>query len=89
MGMTLMADRAKKPTATEPAPAEPAASQKQKYDAPVKFRKEFKEKLDDVAADLGVYPGELVEQHLGDFIHTEWTRILEEKLRRAKQARPK
>ena len=86
MGTTLMADRSKKPT-PEPTPDESA--KKVKYDSPVKFRAEFKEKLDDVAADLGVYPGELVEQHLGDFIHTEWTRILEEKLKRAKQSRPK
>lgn len=84
-----MADRAKKPAATEPAATETGAKRKEKYDAPVKLRKEFKEKLDDVAADLGVYPGELVEQHMGDFIHVEWTRVLEEKLRRAKQARPK
>ncbi len=86
MGAVAMA---KKPGATDGTSPESAAKRKEKYDAPVKFRAEFKEKLDDVAADLGVYPGELVEQHLGDFIHTEWTRILEEKLRRAKQLRPK
>ena len=84
-----MAERAKKQSAGEVPPPVATEKKREKYDAPVKFRAEFKEKLEDVAADLGLFPGQLVEQHLGDFIHTEWTRILEEKLRRAKQARPK
>jgi len=66
------------------------AKKGKKYDASVKFTQAFKKKLERVAEDLGLYPGELVEQHMGEFIAQELLRVLEKELAEAKRAqRPK
>lgn len=61
-----------------PGPDEPD-DEKPKYDAPVKLRREFKEKLEEVAKDLDLYPGELIEQRLGEFARVEYRRVVKRK----------
>jgi hypothetical protein len=55
-------------------------------DASVKITTDFKEKLEEVAEDLGYYPGELVEQKMGAFISVESLRIRKQKYEQAKRA---
>ena len=45
----------------------------------MKLRREFKEKLEEVAKDLDLYPGELIEQRLGEFARVEYRRVVKRK----------
>lgn len=63
----------------------PEADREVKYSASVKFAPGFKEKLEAVASDLGLYPGQLVEQHMGDYVATEYLRVLKKRLLEAEQ----
>lgn len=60
-------------------------SGKPKYDAAVKFTKDFKEQLEAVASEMGLYPGEMVERHMGDWVATKYMEALEVRLQRAKR----
>lgn len=70
----IMAERGKKPAAVN-----------EKYSASIKLKPEFKEALEGVAKDLGLVPGQFIEDRLGQFVRAEWKRILTEKLKKAQQ----
>ena len=78
---TAVAEREKKAAGKKPAPAKGSEAGKVKYDASVKLTEAFKEQLEVVAAALGMYPGALVEDRIGQFVRTEYRRILSEKLK--------
>lgn len=61
----------------------PGVDGKVKYDSPVSLTSAFKKKLVRVAEDLDVYPGELIEEKMKQFIEQENKRVLREELDRA------
>lgn len=58
---------------------------KEKFSASVKLKPEFKEALEGYAKELGIPPGQFIEDRLGQLVRAEWKRILAEKLKRAQQ----
>jgi len=58
----------------------------EKFSEGVKFRPTFKRKLERVAQKAGLYPGELVERHMHQFVEAEYLVILREELRLAEEA---
>ena len=58
-----------------------------KFDATIKLRKQFKERLESVAKDLGLFPGELIEDKLKQFVTQEWVRVARKNEEKAKRDR--
>lgn len=69
----------------KPPEESPEAERDVKYNASVKLATPFKEKLFAVAADLGLFPGQLVERHMGDYVATEYLRVLKKRLEEAER----
>lgn len=75
-GTVLMGRRKNVPT-DEVKPSVAAAG---KLNAPCKMTTDFYDKLKLVADDFGQFPGELVQSHMGDWLQTEYERVLRKRL---------
>lgn len=88
MGAMLVAKRKRDSqmvgSSASPTPASELDEKKKKYDSPIKLTAEFKDKLERVAKDLGLYPGALVEQEMDNFIRGENLRVLQKELEKAR-----
>jgi hypothetical protein len=75
--------------ASEKKPDE-GARKRRKPDKPlngsVRVTQEIEEQLEEVAEDLGFYPGELIEQKMGAWLKVESLRVRKEKYEAAKKA---
>jgi hypothetical protein len=85
MGAAILMGTEKKSSDEPEEKGKKKRKKKGRFPAAIKLTAEFKEKLEGVADDLDLYPGELVEQKIGAFIDVEWIRILKKKLERAKK----
>lgn len=81
MGTLLVAKR-RNVSASQHSDVEDAPKGKAKFNSPIKLTAHFKDKLERVAKDFGLYPGELVEREMSRFIAQENLRVLEKEIER-------
>ena len=84
-----MAAPEKKPADESPPPSPLGQPTKQdRYPAAIKLRETFKDKLTEVAEDLDLYPGQLVEMRMAKWVEVEYKRVIRAKAKRLEGDKP-